>query len=127
MAERPQGYGMTAEIRAKVTFYNTCTTRCIVTYMSFMAKVVDSVCIQLDAKHDPVLEAQARDWLEAVVGESFPNGSFQEALRDGVYLCKAINVLDPNKNIKINTSKMAFKQVGFSIACDWHRFCRACM
>lgn len=72
---------------------------------------------QLDTKYDPVLEAEARDWLEAVVGEPFPKaGSFHEALKDGAYLCKAMNILEPSSNIKINTSKMAFKMVSFSRA-----------
>ena len=43
----------------------------------------------MDAKYDANLEAQARDWLEQVVeSEPFPEGTFQEALKDGVYLCK---------------------------------------
>lgn len=82
MAERPKGYGMTAELREKT-----------------------------DAKYDPELERQARDWLEKVVGEPFPDGSFHEALKDGVYLCKAINVIAPGSVKKINQSKMAFKMM----------------
>lgn len=57
---------------------------------------------------DPELEKNARDWLAGVVGEPFPEGSFHEALRDGVYLCKAINALSPGSVKKINTSNMAF-------------------
>lgn len=82
MAERPKGYGMTAELRDKQ-----------------------------DSKYDPKLEREARAWLQAVVGESFPPGTFHEALKDGVYLCKAINKLSPGSVKKINTSKMAFKMM----------------
>ena len=82
MAERPKGYGMTAELKDK-----------------------------RDAKYDPVVEAEARDWLQAVTGEPFPPGSFHEALKDGVYLCKVMNVLRPGSIPKINSSKMAFKMM----------------
>lgn len=82
MAERPKGYGMTAELKEKQ-----------------------------DAKHDSELEAQARAWLEAVVHEPFPPGEFAEALHDGVYLCKLINKLQPGSVRKINTGKMAFKMM----------------
>ena len=57
------------------------------------------------------MEAQARDWLQAVVGEPFPDGTFHEALKDGTYLVKVMNVLNPSRKIKINTNKMAFKMV----------------
>ena len=93
MADRPKGYGMTAELQAKK-----------------------------DAKHDPVLEKEARDWLEAVVGEPFPNEDFQEALKDGKYLCKVINKLAPGSVKKVNDSTMAFKMMenigNFLDACE---------
>ncbi len=82
MAERPKGYGMTAELKEKQ-----------------------------DSKYDPEQEAQARQWLEAVVGEGFPPGSFHDALKDGIYLCKAINVLRPGSILKMNTGNMAFKKM----------------
>ena len=82
MADRPKGYGMTAELKEKQA-----------------------------SKYDPELESQARAWLQAVVGEPFPSGSFHEALKNGVYLCKAINVLQPGSVPKINTGKMAFKMM----------------
>lgn len=64
-----------------------------------------------DSKYDATLEAEARNWLEALVAEPFGKGSFAEALNDGVYLCKAINRLQPGSVPKINTSKMAFKKM----------------
>ncbi len=63
------------------------------------------------AKHDPQLEQQAKAWLQLVVKEPFPAGSFHEALKDGVYLCKAINILSHGSVKKINTGKMAFKMM----------------
>lgn len=93
MAERPKGYGMTAELQEKK-----------------------------DAKYDPELERQAREWMETVTGESFPSGTFHAALKDGVYLCKVINALRPGSVKKINASKMAFKMMenigNFLSACE---------
>ena len=92
MAERPKGYGMTAELQEKKA-----------------------------AKYDPQLEQDARDWLETIVSP-FPPGSFQEALKNGVYLCKVINELQPGSVKKINESKMAFKMMenigNFLSACE---------
>lgn len=82
MADRPTGYGMTAELKVKQA-----------------------------SKNDPRLEQEAKSWLAQVVSEPFPSGSFHEALKDGVYLCKAINVLKPGSVKKINTGKMAFKMM----------------
>lgn len=82
MANRETGYGMTAELKEKQA-----------------------------SKYDPQLEGQARTWLQTVVGEPFPSGSFHEALKDGVYLCKAMNKLKPGSVPKINTGKMAFKMM----------------
>lgn len=41
------------------------------------------------AGYNPELEKEAQQWIEAVTGESFP-GSFHEALKDGVLLCKYV-------------------------------------
>jgi hypothetical protein len=93
MAERPKGYGMTAELQEKKA-----------------------------AKYDPELEAQARDWMELIIGEPFPSGTFHDALKDGLYLCKLINVLQPGSVPKVNSSKMAFKMMenigNFLAACE---------
>lgn len=92
MASRPKGYGMTAELNAKK-----------------------------DAKYDPELEAKAQDWIEKVTGEKFP-GTFHDSLKDGVILCKHINILLPGSVKKINESKMAFKMMenigNFLDACE---------
>ncbi|XP_038068194.1 myophilin-like [Patiria miniata] len=82
MAERPKGYGMTAELQAKK-----------------------------DAKYDPVAEQEAKDWIEAVTGERIGGATFHEGLKDGVILCKLANKLQPGSVAKFNTSKMAFKMM----------------
>ena len=65
----------------------------------------------MEAKNDPKREQEARQWLQSVVGEPFPEGSFHEALKDGVYLCKAIKTLNPEYRIKINTLATPFAMV----------------
>lgn len=74
--------------------------------------------MQKAAKYDKELDAKARAWLQEVAEEPFPIGlepdstTFHEALKDGTYLCKVINKLEPGSVPKINQSKMAFKMVG---------------
>ncbi|XP_038068193.1 calponin-3-like isoform X2 [Patiria miniata] len=81
MAQRPKDYGMTAELADKKA-----------------------------GKYDPVAEQEAREWIEAVVGEPIQD-NFQEGLKDGIILCKLANKLQPGSVRRINESKMAFKQV----------------
>lgn len=81
MASRPKGYGMTAELERKKA-----------------------------AKHDPELERQARQWIEAVTGERI-GPDFQEGLKSGEILCKLINNIKPGAVKKVNNSKMAFKMM----------------
>lgn len=58
---------------------------------------------ELEAKRKagyPVeLENQARQWLEAVVGEPI-GADFQAGLKDGVFLCKLANKLRPGSVAK---------------------------
>ncbi|KAJ3144511.1 Muscle-specific protein 20 [Geranomyces variabilis] len=63
------------------------------------------------AKYDPVREAEARAWIEQITGEKFASDDFQESLKDGVLLCKLVNALLPSTPLRINSSKMAFKQM----------------
>ena len=57
------------------------------------------------------MENEAKQWISQVVGEPFPSGSFDGALKSGVLLCKVANKLTPNAIPKINTNNMAFMQV----------------
>ncbi len=57
------------------------------------------------------MESQAREWMEEVVQEPFPSGSFHDALQDGVYLCKLINAIVPGSVKKINNQKQPFLKV----------------
>lgn len=73
--------------------------------------------LQIESKKDPVRESEAREWLQAVVGEPFPEGSFHEALKDGVFLCKTMQQLNPGFHIKINNKGTAFGMVSVSFYC----------
>jgi Calponin homology (CH) domain len=56
------------------------------------------------------LEDQARQYLSELINEDI-TGDFQTALKDGTILCKAMNVITPEKPIKVSPSKLAFKQM----------------
>lgn len=62
------------------------------------------------AKYDPELEKSCKAFIEALSGMTL-DGSFQEALKDGVALCKAVNAIKPGVCKAPNTGKMAFKQM----------------
>ncbi|CAO3564052.1 unnamed protein product [Mortierella alpina] len=68
------------------------------------------IAARLASKYDVGREEQAREWIETVVGEAFPHPEFQLSLRDGVILCKLMNVLIPGF-VKIKSSKMPFVQM----------------
>lgn len=42
------------------------------------------------AKRNPELDREAQQWVEAVIEEQFPSGTYEEALKDGVILCKYV-------------------------------------
>ena len=62
------------------------------------------------AKWDPKLDAEAREWIEAVLGEKL-SGSTHEALKSGVVLCNLVRTIKPD--IIKPPSKMSapFKQM----------------
>ncbi|KAF9576900.1 Muscle-specific protein 20 [Mortierella alpina] len=68
------------------------------------------IAARLASKYDVGREIQAREWIETVVGEPFPHQEFQLSLKDGVILCKLMNVLIPGF-VKIKSSKMPFVQM----------------
>ena len=87
MADRPDGYGFTAEVKGK-----------------------------LKSKYDVNREKEALNWIEGVLGETIFTGvqgtdRVHEKLKDGVILCKLINKIKPGSVKSINQSKMAFKMM----------------
>ncbi|UJR35236.1 hypothetical protein I4U23_028001 [Adineta vaga] len=64
---------------------------------------------KIAAKRDPELDQQVQEWIEAIIGEKFPSGSYEDALKDGIILCKLMNKLQPNSIPKYATSGGSFK------------------
>ena len=62
------------------------------------------------AKYDPEMEAEARSWVEAVLGEKL-EGTFQEALKSGVVLCNLVNALVPGSCPPPKNKKLPFIQM----------------
>eukprot|EP01134_Creolimax_fragrantissima_P001052 CFRG1052T1 len=64
------------------------------------------------AKYDVSLEAEALQWINNVLGAKPAEGeSVHEFLKDGIVLCSLINTITPDAVKRVNTSKMAFKQM----------------
>jgi len=95
MANKARGYGLSAELEKKKA-----------------------------SKFDPVLANEAMDWIRDVLRHENPSdpdiakiGEVQVMddvtgiLKDGVILCKVMNAMYPGTIRKINTNKMAFKQM----------------
>ena len=84
MASRPKGYGLTAELEAKVV--------CVCMYLSTFVNVRSEYPFtQKAAKYDDNLAAEAVAWIEEITGEAIDGSSpdsIQESLKDGVILCK---------------------------------------
>jgi len=66
---------------------------------------------QVAGKREPEQEAEARHWIETVIGEHFPPVAFEEALRNGIILCKLMNRLAPGIIPKINTTGGDYKMM----------------
>lgn len=106
MAERPKGYGMTADLAEKKA-----------------------------AKFDRDLAREAIDWIgrvtdDAAISSVEPDQDrIVEAFKNGVSLCKLINVIQPGSVKKINESKMAFKMMenigNFLSACEAYGLVKA--
>eukprot|EP00966_Prymnesium_polylepis_P284638 6576151-Prymnesium_polylepis.2 len=61
---------------------------------------------------DPKMEAEARQWIEEMLGDPsvFASAGFEGALKDGRLLCNVANAIKPGILPPPAESKMAFKQ-----------------
>lgn len=67
---------------------------------------------QVAGRRDPEQEREAQQWIEAVTGERFPPGvPYEDALKDGILLCKLMNRLQPGIVQKINLSGGDYKMM----------------
>lgn len=69
--------------------------------------------IQINSKYSDELAAECLEWIKEITAEPINTSgdmdNFFEVLKDGVLLCKLVNVIQPGRVKKINDSKMAFK------------------
>jgi hypothetical protein len=67
---------------------------------------------KIAGKRVPEKDKEAQEWIESVLGAKFPQGeSYEDALKDGIILCKLINKINPGSVPKINTSGGQFKMM----------------
>ncbi|KAK8048278.1 hypothetical protein PG994_010008 [Apiospora phragmitis] len=62
-------------------------------------------------KYTPAAANQARSWIEGVLGERLPGNDILEGLKDGVALCKLINLAVGPPGVKFKQSAMPFVQM----------------
>ncbi|UKZ80670.1 hypothetical protein TrVFT333_008433 [Trichoderma virens FT-333] len=72
-------------------------------------------------KYTPAAANEARAWIEETLGEPLPSKDLLEGLKDGVALCKLINLVAPSPGIKFKKSAMPFVQME-----NISHFLRAC-
>ncbi|GJC90988.1 transgelin [Colletotrichum liriopes] len=76
--------------------------------------------LRLD-KYTPAAAKEVSSWIEGVLGERLPAGDLLEGLKDGVALCKLINLAIPPPGVKFKKSAMPFVQME-----NISHFLRAC-
>jgi len=72
--------------------------------------IQEHISKRLETKLDKPREAKAKAWLEELLGEKFEEETFQDALKNGVRLCNALNKVYPQSVPKVNTGGVAFTQ-----------------
>ncbi|KAL7946238.1 hypothetical protein V8C42DRAFT_319993 [Trichoderma barbatum] len=72
-------------------------------------------------KFTPAAANEARAWIEETLGEPLPSKDLLEGLKDGVALCKLINLVAPGPGVKFKKSAMPFVQME-----NISHFLRAC-
>ncbi|KAK9366065.1 calponin [Lipomyces kononenkoae] len=63
------------------------------------------------SKYDAKSAAEAKAWIENILGENFGSEELMDILKDGVILCRLVNVITPSANLKYKTSRMPFVQM----------------
>lgn len=62
-------------------------------------------------RYTPQAANEVRSWIEGTLGERLPPGDLLEALKDGVALCKLVNLVIPFPGVKYKTISMPFVQM----------------
>ncbi|KAG8161816.1 hypothetical protein KVR01_008803 [Diaporthe batatas] len=71
-------------------------------------------------KYTPAAANEAREWIEAILGQRM-SGDLLESLKDGVALCKLVNLVLPPPGVRFKASAMPFVQME-----NISHFLRAC-
>ncbi|XP_076653395.1 muscle-specific protein 20 transgelin [Halictus rubicundus] len=67
---------------------------------------------KIAAKRNPEQEREAKEWIESILGQKFPQGeTFEDVLKDGQVLCHLMNKISPGSITKINSSGGQFKMM----------------
>ncbi|KAI0179916.1 hypothetical protein GGR52DRAFT_528993 [Hypoxylon sp. FL1284] len=72
-------------------------------------------------KYTPAAANEARSWIEGVLGDRLPSSDLLDGLKDGVALCKLINLAVGSPGVKYKQSAMPFIQME-----NISHFLRAC-
>jgi len=70
----------------------------------------ESIKVRQETKYDSTRADKAKKWLEQVLGETFSEETLQEALKNGVRLCNALNAVYPGSIPKISSSTTVYVQ-----------------
>ncbi|KAL8823423.1 MAG: hypothetical protein Q9191_005874, partial [Dirinaria sp. TL-2023a] len=72
-------------------------------------------------KYTPQAADEVRRWIQDVLGEPLPSGDLLDALKDGIALCKLVNLATGPPGVKFKESSMPFVQME-----NISHFLRAC-
>ncbi|KAI9699754.1 MAG: hypothetical protein M1836_002789 [Candelina mexicana] len=73
------------------------------------------------SKYTPQAANEVREWIEEVLGDRLPGGDLLDTLKDGVALCKLVNLAVPPPGVKYKLSPTPFVQME-----NISHFLRAC-
>jgi len=74
------------------------------------SSINDSIKVRQETKYDSSRADKAKKWLEELLKETFAEESLQEALKSGVRLCNALNLVYPGTIPKINSKDTVYMQ-----------------
>ncbi|KAK9314386.1 calponin homology domain-containing protein [Lipomyces starkeyi] len=63
------------------------------------------------SKYDAKSVAEAKAWIEGILGDDLGSEDLIDILKDGVILCRLVNIIVPSANLKYKTSRMPFVQM----------------
>jgi hypothetical protein len=72
--------------------------------------MIEGIKVRQETKYDSSRADKAKKWLEDVLKETFSEETLQEALKSGIRLCNALNLVYPGSIPKINTKDTVYMQ-----------------